>query len=69
MVISRISEKSHHFVYPSGRSRILHLLRCQGVRGKQLQLHPWTPWIYSILDLCSVEVRPALSLLAGENDE
>jgi len=52
-------DESHHFVCPSGKPRILHLLRCQGVRGKLLQLHPWTPWIYNVgVNLVFLITRP-----------
>ena len=58
--------KKLHFVYPSGKRLFVrtagytHLLRCQGLavggccEAAAYGIHPWTPWIWGILDFRSI---------------
>jgi hypothetical protein len=51
-----------HFVYPPGKPRIPHLLRCRGLAADygfpgKAWLRFWTPWIWGILNFRSIRVK------------
>jgi len=45
------------FVYPCGKANDTPSPPLPRVRSSLLRLHPWTPWIWGILDFRSIEVK------------
>ena len=45
------------FVYPCGKADDTPYPALPRVRSSLLRLHPWVPWIWSILDFRSIEVE------------